>query len=178
MRYVGLLRAVNLGKRQVPMARLRALMEGLGFTDVQTLMASGNVVFGTDRPDGAGLEAELSAAIEDEFGFPVPVLLRIAADLDRVIADNPFPEALDGEPEFLHVAFASEAVPADAYHDVDRSVFEPDDFAVGTHEVYLWFANGAGRSKLAVDVPGTDHIAFTARNWNTVLKLRDLLSAP
>ncbi len=178
MRYVGLLRAVNVGKRQVPMARLRALVEELGFTAVATLMASGNVVFSTDRSDVAALEEELAAAIEAEFGFPVPVLVRSADDLDRVIADNPFPEALEVEPKFLHVAFASEAVPVDAYRDIDRSVFEPDDLAVGTHEVYIWYADGAGRSKLAVDVPATKGIAFTARNWNTVLKLRDLLSGP
>lgn len=176
MRYAGLLRAVNVGKRQVSMARLRGLLEELGFTDVATLMASGNVVFSTDRTDVAALEGELAAAIEAEFGFPVPVLIRSAEDLDRVIADNPFPEALEIEPKFLHVAFASEAVPADAYRDVDRSVFEPDDLAVGTHEVYVWYANGAGRSKLAVDVPATKGIAFTARNWNTVLKLRDLVA--
>ena len=146
--------------------------------DVATLMASGNVVFTTYRTDVAALEAELAEAIEAEFGFPVPVLIRTADDLDRVIADNPFPEALDVEPKFLHVAFASEPVPAAAFRDIDRSVFEPDDFAVGTHEIYLWYANGAGRSKLNVDVPATREIAFTARNRNTVLKLRDLLSEP
>jgi uncharacterized protein (DUF1697 family) len=178
MRYAGLLRAVNVGRRQVPMARLRALLGEHGFTDVQTLMASGNVVFSTDRTDVAALEAELSSAVEAEFGFPVPVLLRSAADLDRVIAENPFPEAVEVDPKLLHVAFASAALPADAYRDIDRSAFEPDDLAVGTHEVYVWYANGAGRSKLAVDVAATRHIAFTARNWNTVLKVRDLLSAP
>ena len=160
------------------MARLRALLEELGFTGVATLMASGNVTFGTDRTDVAALESELSAAVAAEFGFPVPVLLRSSADLNRVIAANPFPEALEREPRFLHVAFASAPVPADAYRDIDRSVFEPDDLAVGTHEVYIWYANGAGRSKLAVDVPATKGIAFTARNWNTVLKLADLLSEP
>ena len=76
------------------------------------------------------------------------------------------------------IGAASAAVPADAYRDIDRSVFEPDDLAVGTHEVYVWYANGAGRSKLNIDVPATKGIAFTARNWNTVLKLRDLLSEP
>lgn len=95
-----------------------------------------------------------------------------------IFADNPFPEALDVEPKFLHVAFASAAVPADAYRDIDRSVFEPDDLSVGTHEIYVWYADGAGRSKLAVDGPATKGIGFTARNWNTVLKLRDLLSEP
>lgn len=178
MRYAGLLRAVNVGKRQVPMAQLRTLVEGLGHTDVATLVASGNVVFGADRDDVGGLEDELSSAIEAEFGFPVPVLLRTADDLDRVVAANPFPEALEEEPKFLHVLFASEAVPDGAFDDVDRSAFEPDDFRVGTHEVYLWYANGAGRSTMSLDVPSVRHIDFTARNWNTVLKLRDLLSEP
>lgn len=178
MRYVGLLRAVNVGKRQVSMAKLRDLVEGLGYTEVQTVLQSGNVVFDTPRTKAVDLEASLSTAIEAEFGFPVPVLIRTAKQLDAVIDANPFPEALKAEPKFLHVAFASAAVPASAFDDVDRSRFAPDDFAVGRNELYLWYADGSGRSKMDLNVKGVRHIDFTARNWNTVVKLRDLASGP
>jgi uncharacterized protein (DUF1697 family) len=178
MRYVGLLRAVNVGKRQVSMAKLRELVEALGHTEVQTLLQSGNVVFDAPRTKAADLEASLSTAIEAEVGFPVPVLNRTGKQLDAVIDANPFPEALKADPKFLHVAFASAAVPASAFADVDRSRFAPDDFAVGQHELYLWYANGSGRSKMDLNVPGVRHIDFTARNWNTVVKLRDLASGP
>jgi uncharacterized protein (DUF1697 family) len=178
VRYVGLLRAVNVGKRQVSMAKLRDLVEGLGYTEVQTVLQSGNVVFDAPRTKAVDLEASLSSAIEAEFGFPVPVLIRTAKQLDAVIDANPFPEALKSEPRFLHVAFASVAVPASAYDDVDRSRFAPDDFVLGRNELYLWYANGSGRSKMDLNVKGVRHIDFTARNWNTVVKLRDLASEP
>jgi uncharacterized protein (DUF1697 family) len=177
MRYVALLRAVNVGKRQVSMATLRDLFEGLGHTEVQTVLQSGNVVFVAPRAKATDLEDQLSTAIEAEFGFPVPVLVRTGKQLDAVIDANPFPEALDGDPKFLHVSFASGEVPAAAFADVDRSRFAPDDFAVGRHELYLWFVNGSGRSKMDLNVQGARHLDFTARNWNTVVKLRDLASA-
>jgi len=176
VRYVGLLRAVNVGKRQVSMAKLRDLVEGLGYTEVQTVLQSGNIVFDAPRTKAVDLEASLSTAIEAEFGFPVPVLIRTAEQLDAVIDANPFPAALKTEPKFLHVAFASAAVPVSAFDDVDRSRFAPDDFAVGRNELYLWYAYGSGRSKMDLNVKGVRHIDFTARNWNTVVKLRDLAS--
>ena len=97
-------------------------------------------------------------------------------DGNRAIAQ--YLEALKVDPKFLHVAFASAAVPASAFADVDRSRFAPDDFAAGKRELYLWYANGSGRSKMDLNVPGVRHIDFTARNWNTVVKLRDLASGP
>ncbi len=178
MRYVGLLRAVNVGKRQVAMGRLRTLLEELGHDEVQTVLQSGNVVFAAPRTSATKLEQALAKAIEAEFGFPVPVLVRTGAQLAKVIDANPFPAEAKREPKYLQVAFASAKVPAGAFAELDRSRFAPDDLRVGTNEVYLWFPNGSGRSKLSLDVPGVRHIDFTARNWNTVLKLRDLASEP
>jgi uncharacterized protein (DUF1697 family) len=178
VRYVGLLRAVNVGKRQVSMPKLKALLEARGHDEVQTVLQSGNVVFTAPRTAAAELERTLSRAIEAEFGFPVPVLLRTGAQLGKVIDANPFAAEARREPKYLQVAFASGKVPAAAFSDVDRSRFAPDDFRVGVNELYLWYPNGSGRSKMKLDVPGVRHLDFTARNWNTVLKLRDLASAP
>jgi len=179
MRYVALLRAVNVGKRQVPMARLRSLCEELGHTEVETLLQSGNVVFTAPKAKVADLEADLASALKHEFGFAVPVLVRTGAQLDRVIDANPFAEQAKADGKSVHVAFASGPVKASLLADVDTERLAPDEFAVGKDEVYLHYPNGSGRSKMVLQVfekpLGLD---LTGRNWNTVVKLRDLASAP
>ena len=173
MRYVGLLRAVNVGKRKVPMARLREVCEGLGHTEVETLLQSGNVVFTARKADPAALERALQA----EFGFAVPVVVRTGAQLQQVIDGNPFSKEAKADGKAVHVAFASGPVKANLLGDVDRDRIAPDDFAAGKDVVYLHYPNGSGRSKMTIQVfekpLGVD---LTARNWNTVLKLRELAS--
>jgi len=177
MRYVALLRGINVGgKRKVSMATLRAVVEGLGPTDVETLLQSGNVAFTADEGAAGTLAEELAIAIEAEFGFSVAVLVRTGADLDRVIAANPFPDVLT-EPKFLHVAFSSRPVRPEALAGIDAERFAPDQFRVGQDELYLWFPNGSGRSKLTIHLFERALGAhLTARNWNTVVRLWELLS--
>jgi uncharacterized protein (DUF1697 family) len=178
MRFVALLRGINVGgNRKVPMAPLRSLVEGLGHTEVETLLQSGNVVFTADE-EATGAPADaLAAAIEAEFGFAVAVLVRTKADLVRVIAANPFPDAR-AEPKYLHVAFSSRPVTVEALAGIDAERFAPDEYRVGQDELYLWFPNGSGRSKLTIQLFEKALAAdLTARNWNTVTKLRDLLAS-
>lgn len=86
---VGFLRAVNLGKRRVPMARLKAVCEGLGHEDVWTHVNSGNVVF--DATGGrAGVEKHLEQALEDEFGFECTTFVRTGAELRKTLDATPF----------------------------------------------------------------------------------------
>jgi uncharacterized protein (DUF1697 family) len=171
MRYVGLLRAVNVGKRKVPMAKLRELCEGLGHTEVETLLQSGNVVFTAKKPDPAGL----AKALEAEFGFAVPVVVRTGRQLQAVIDANPFAREATADGKAVHVAFASGPVKAKLLDAMDRERFAPDEFAAGKDVVYLHYPNGSGRSKMTIqhfEKPlGLD---LTARNWNTVVKLREL----
>ncbi len=178
MRYVGLLRAVNLaGKRKVPMADLRDVMADLGHEDVTTLLQSGNVVFSAPRTAVATLAGRIEVALEDRFGFAVPTMIRTGAQLERIIADNPFPDG-DDHPTQLHVSFADGPVKAAALQGVDTDAFAPEAFRAGQEELYLWFPNGAGRAKMKVPFEKLLGVRLTARNWNTVLKLRDLLSEP
>jgi uncharacterized protein (DUF1697 family) len=171
VRYVGLLRAVNVGQRKVPMPRLRSLCEELGHTEVETLLQSGNVVFTARKADPAALES----ALEAEFGFAVPVIVRTGAQLQKVVDANPFAKQAKADGKSVHVAFASGPVKATLLDEVDAERFAPDELAPGEAEVYLHYPNGQGRSKLSIQVLekplGLD---LTARNWNTVLKLRDL----
>lgn len=90
MRYVALLRAVNVGGRKVEMAKLRAAVEALGFENVATYIASGNLFFDAPRAAKATLTEELETGIAAAFGIEVPVILRTVAELEEVCALVPF----------------------------------------------------------------------------------------
>lgn len=174
------LRGINVGgHRKVPMAELRALVAGLGHTDVATYVASGNVVLTAPGATRAGLEADLAAAVAERFGFTVPVLVRRADDLERVIAADPFPDASAATPKHCFVAFASAPLPPVGLDALDPARFAPDEWVVGAEELYLRYEDGAGRSKLTNDLlERTLGVDLTSRNWNTVLAVADLLSRP
>ena len=164
-RYVALLRGVNVGSHQrVPMAELRAALTGLGLRDVATYLASGNALF-TSELDAAALERAVHSAILERMSVGTTVLVRSAAELDAVVTANPWPERA-AEEKKLHAVFLT-AEPA-AVPDFSR--FAPDEVQVRDRVAYVWYANGAGQSKLQLSLPGVEG---TARNWTTVLALRD-----
>ncbi len=151
------------------MRRLRALAEGLGYRDVATYVQSGNLVFSANGAPDA-IAVQLEAALEADFGFGVPVILRSREEMERIAARHPFHDRQD-DPARLHVFFlAGDPDPAnlERWHP-ER--FTPDEVLVDGREVYVHFPNGMGRSKLTVEL-GTP---ATARNWRSVLAVRDLL---
>ncbi|MFF9850365.1 DUF1697 domain-containing protein [Streptomyces litmocidini] len=176
--YAALLRGINVsGRRKVPMAELRDLLEGLGHTDVRTYLQSGNAVFTTES--GAGeddLGAALEEAIEERFGFRVDCLVRDGDYLAAVADACPFPAAeLQGKQ--LHAIYYSGPADPERFASLDREAFLPEDFALGDRVLYLYTPDGLGNSKLgeAVSRPSVvKGLVATARNWNTVLKLIEM----
>lgn len=102
---VGFLRAVNLGRRRVPMSRLVAVCEDLGYADVWTYVNSGNVVFDTTGAR-ASVEGALEQALEGEFGFECTTFVRTVAEVRSVLDARPFPVE-SGDTHF--VTFLKEA---------------------------------------------------------------------
>jgi uncharacterized protein (DUF1697 family) len=174
-RYVALLRGINVGgNKKVPMARLRALLEGLGHTDVATLLQSGNAVFTTKEKSPAKLVKQLEAAIAKEFGFEVSVIVRTRDELAAVIQANPLPGAEETPSHFLVTFLADEPDPK-KLQALDPAAYAPDEFRVVGRELYARFPKGIGNSKLAAVLAGPRlGVTATARNWNTVLKLLEL----
>jgi uncharacterized protein (DUF1697 family) len=172
--YAALLRAVNVGGRKVPMQDLKALFEDQGHDQVVTYIQSGNVVFDATGK-AATLAQELSAAIEQAFGLKTPVVLRTRAELEKVIATNPY-AAPGVEGNQLHVVFLEDKPTAKAIGTLDPDRSPPDEFTVIGKEVFILAPNGVGRSKLTIDWfekrLGT---VGTNRNWNTVNKLLSLM---
>jgi uncharacterized protein (DUF1697 family) len=167
-RYVALVRGINVGGRNaLPMARLGELCESVGCTDVSTYIQSGNVLLSSDRSRD-GLRAALEEALASELPTAPTVVVRTAAELQQVLAGNPFPQA---DPKSVHVAFAAEEVsPA----GVETDEFLPDELAVRGVDIYLHLPNGLGRSKLAATLERRVPCPVTVRNWRTVSKLTEL----
>src|SRR5262249_11565840 len=120
-RYVALLRSVNVGGRSLSMATLREVCERLGHTDVSTYIQIGNLLFTAKR---AVAPKSLEAAIAKEFGIDVPVILRTASDVARVIEGDPFPKA---DRSKVHVGFMATKPTAAAVEKIDHDRFLPEE---------------------------------------------------
>jgi uncharacterized protein (DUF1697 family) len=171
-RYVALLRGINLGRaRQVDMPRLREVLAARGHEDVRTHLRSGNVVL-TSGLGEAELAADLSVAIESEFGFPVPVMVRTGAELAAVVAGDPFAIEATDPARYLVTFLAEPPAPAkvDALPKADRG-----DYLVRGRELYLWLPDGIQDTPLASwKWDALLGRSATSRNWNTVRRLAEL----
>lgn len=171
-RYIALLRGINVGgNKKVPMARLREVLEGLGYTGVATLLQSGNAVFTSKEKSPAKVVKQVEAAIAEAFGFEVSVIVRTRDELAETIQANPLSGAEDAPSQFL-VTFLSDVPDPKRLKEIDAAAYLPDEFRVVGREIYARFPNGIRDSKLATVLGGARlGVVPTARNWNTVTKL-------
>ena len=163
-RQVALLRGVNLGGRKVIMSELRAACEGAGFTDVETLIASGNLVL-CSKLKGEKLEKKLEAVILEELGLKTDVHVRDAAQLAAILAANPFKAFAKTSPNFLVVYFMRAKASAAEIETMRKTSLTGEEVKRGNGCLYIKFPKGQGISKFKTPKRGT------ARNWNTVTKL-------
>lgn len=160
--FVALLRAVNVGGTgKLPMTELKAMCEELGFGAVRTYIASGNVVF-TSRKSESAIKAVLEKRLHAYAGAPVGVLVRSAAAIAEVLADNPFPKMA---PNRTVAIFLDKAPPADTLAGIRGQ--KDEQVKLGRREIYVHYGDGMGTSKLAIPAAKTG----TARNMNTIATL-------
>ena len=165
--YASMLRAVNLGSHQkLSMPALAAAYESLGFSNVRTYIQSGNVVFESTLDEPEKVEDLIEAKIAQEFGFTTPVMVRTSDQMRQVVAGNPYPESYN---EKVAVAFLS-GIPASVGLDRIVSVKAPEEqLAVVGTEIYLYYPNGQGRSKMTNALMERHlKVVATVRNWRTV----------
>jgi uncharacterized protein (DUF1697 family) len=168
MLQAAMLRGVNLGKRKVIMSELREVCEAAGFSDVRTLLASGNLVLGA-KEKGAKLEAKLQKLIEAELGLKAEVFVRTHAELAAVIAANPFKAFAQKQPSFLVVTFMRAAATKAELAAMEETASTGEEWKQGKGCLYIKFPRGQGASRLKLPR------LRTARNWNTVTKLAAML---
>jgi uncharacterized protein (DUF1697 family) len=162
--YVALLRAVNVGGTgKLPMKELRAMCEAIGFANVRTYIASGNVVFAANEPEAA-VKAALEKALEAYAGKPVGVMVRTDAEMAAIVAANPFPAVAGNRTAAI---FLDDPPAADALAAVTGR--DDEEIVLGTREIHVHYPSGMGRSKLKIPAAR----AGTARNMNTVATLAE-----
>lgn len=176
MRFVALLRAVNVGGRKVTMKELKEEAEKLGYTNARTLVASGNLVFDTKKTPDAKLETTLEAAIEKAFGLFSEVMVRNPDEWAAIIKANPFPKKAKDDPAHLVCVVCKDKPDAkaiDAWLKGFREKYDKgEQLKVSGREIYIDYGPSIGQSKLILP---KKLVTGTARNWNTVLKLQAML---
>ena len=166
-----LLRAVNVGGAQLPMAELREISTELGASDVSTYIASGNLI--ADVPGkGADFDRALERAIEERYGWFRDVISRTPKQVRAALDAHPFEVV---EPKYSYVSFLTGEPTAAAITKAESYQTGDDRWKVVGSELHIRYANGAGRPEMKTDTvmkalgtPGT------ARNLNTVKKLIEL----
>ena len=167
-----LLRGVNIGgHNKIGMDSLRDICSSLKLRSPQTYIQSGNVVFATTGKDLGKLARRIEDCIEKGHRFRPSVMLRTAAELRNVIARNPFAARKNIDPAKLVVSFLAEVPAAETAKRISEIKVGPEELHVIGRELYIYFPDGQGRSKLPTALDRAARIPATARNWNTVMKL-------
>jgi uncharacterized protein (DUF1697 family) len=164
-KYIALLRAVNVGGTgKLPMTELKAMCIDAGFGQVETYIASGNVVFDS-KSSAKKVKSELEARLLAYAGKSVGVMVRTASEMEAVLKANPFPKAA---PNATVAIFLDEPPPSDALtHAVGT---KDEEMRLGKREIYVHYGAGMGTSKLRIPAAKNG----TARNMNTIAKLSEM----
>jgi uncharacterized protein (DUF1697 family) len=173
---ISMLRGVNVGAHnRIKMDALRALYEFLKLEEPRTYVQSGNVIFRCKEKNLPALANKIQGAIEGEFGFAPAVILRTADELRQALAVNPFAKRRDVEPgKLLITFFASEPAP-EAQSVLSGLKDYPEELHLKGRELYIYFPNGAGKSKLPwASVERLFKVTGTARNLNSVTKMLEM----
>lgn len=179
-RYVALLRAINVGGHVVKMDALRKHFSRMGFTNVETFIASGNVIFDAKENDPTALEERIAYELESSLGYAVATFLRTPAELAAIVRHEPFEAGvIDPERHALYIGFLPRKPSALTVRKVIDLRTAVDEFHVHKRELY-WGCRGrfsdsavsGGILERAIAMP------MTMRNVTTVRRLAAKLGPP
>lgn len=171
-RYVAFLRAINVGGHVVTMEALRARFERLGFSGVETFIASGNVIFEARSGDRGGLEATIEQALEKALGYEVATFLRTLPELAAIARGWPFEASATAQARALNVALLKQPLDRTARRALAAMGTDLDDFEARGSEFY-WLCRGRQReSKISnVVLERALKVKVTIRGMRTMEKL-------
>jgi uncharacterized protein (DUF1697 family) len=174
-RHIAFLRAINVGGHTVKMDRLRELFEALGFRNVVTVIASGNVLFDATAKDTSALERRIERHLEKELGYAVDTFVRSPADLQAIVAHDPFAKSRQRTSEsVLYIGFLKATPPADVCKALDGCPTPTDEVRIHGRELY-WSINGRlSDSKYGRVLEKTLKGSTTLRNVTTVKRIAEL----
>lgn len=171
-RYIAFLRGMNLGKRRLPMSTLKAVFEGIGFTDVETFIASGNVLFSSAVRDTSQLEAQIARHLETSLGYAVDTFVRTTEEVAAIGGAKVFPE--DGkEGMTIHVGFLQERLAPKRAREFAAVRTREDEFRVKGRE-YYWLCRVRTSDSKVWTLPEIRALRLptsTMRNMTSIRKL-------
>lgn len=170
---ISMLRGVNLGPHnRIKMDALRSVYQSLKLEEPRTYVQSGNVIFRTKEKNLAKLAVKIQDAIEKNFKCRPDVILRTTDEVKKAIAATPFADRPHLEPGKILVTFLAAEPPREAEANLAKFKDYPEELHLQGREMYIYFPNGAGRSKLPwSSVEKLLKVTGTARNWNSVTKM-------
>ena len=170
--HIALLRGINVGgHRSVGMTDLRNFLTKLGFDDVRSLLQSGNLVFDSRARIGAELERFLEAEALKRFALEIDFFVRAPEEWKSMIRQNPFRKEAELDPAHLVVMLLKSPPRAEDVAALQEGISGPEIVQAKGRQLYAFYPNGIGRSRLTNAVIERKLGRCTGRNWNTVLKL-------
>lgn len=179
MKYVTFLRGINVGGNStVSMGELMKLLVSLGYSEVKTVLNSGNIIFESNEADDSKILRKLEENLETTFAFPIAVMLRRDSEIQSLIAVNPFKDIAVTPNIRCHITFLSEKQAGKA---ASSSVLVEDGFRVvrAFNREVCWLvdiASGKGTSDCMVILERQYGKRITTRTWNTVTKIGKLIT--
>lgn len=171
-RYVAFLRAINVGGHVVKMARLKELFDSFGFAEVETLIASGNVIFRSPSKSAATLEQNLEELLQREVGYEVKTFIRSEHEIAKIAEHVPFSPLAAGEEATLYIGFLKTAPERAAEKLLLAAQTSVDEFHIAGRELY-WRCKAPSSESIfsGAKLEKMLGMAATLRNVNTVRRL-------
>ncbi len=172
-KYVAFLRAINVGGHIVKMDQLRQLFEALGFSNVETFIASGNVIFDSTSKSKKTLERKIESILQETLGYAVATFVRSTSELVNIAEYKPFDDSdLNADGNALYIAFTADEPSTESKRKIMTFATEVDDFRVYGREVYWLSRKKISESKVTgAQLERTLGMPATLRNANTVKRL-------
>ncbi len=178
-KYVAFLRAVNVGGHIVKMDHLRSLFESMGFANVETFIASGNVIFDSPARSAKNLEKKIEGALQEKLGYEVKTFVRSIPELTAIASYKPFADADSGADGcVLYIGFLSDNPAADARRKLLALATKVDEFHTAGRELYWLCRTKFSQSEISGNMLAKAlGMPTTLRNSNTVKRLAAKYSA-
>ena len=175
MKYVALFRGINVGgKNMIKMEALRQTLTRLGFENVKSYINSGNLVFDTAKANDRKLALKIHDAVQDEFGFDVSVMVRPMAEIEAIVAKDPFAGQFESHKD-VHVFFLDAELTEEQRELLDAQACDTEIYDIDGRHVSVLLKKSILDSAVGKGfIDKKLKVAATARNWRTVQKIVEL----
>ena len=174
IRYIAFLRAINVGGHTVKMEHLRQLFESLDLSNIETFIASGNVVFEAKSKDAKSLEKKIEVRLQEELGYEVATFIRTEAELAEIANYKPFRQADLNAAAAFNIGFLTEPLDDRSKQKLMALRTEIDDFHVHGREIYWLCQRKQSESTFSNAVlEKALGIKSTLRGVNTIRKMAE-----